>query len=323
MLMNRPFLFTAACAAALPFAACGDGDGAEIVVATGAHHGYVVATAQVPTNDAQVREFGLDLGSKTTAKLDGKIDNALGTALSTLAALNFDIQGTIKTAVDQGSLLLLLDFQTDDFATSSGAGLSIKIGANPMPPACNGSGDTTCRRHLSGAGTFTIASDSPQDLALTGKIAGGTFNGGPGDATLAIAIGSPTPIKLDLLHARATLSGISDTGIMSAVVGGLVTQAQLNNEIGPAIKVSVDALLLRDCPPTGAPPTCGCSGTGLTVITALDTNADCKVSVEELLGFSLVKQVLQPDSCSKDTCTEADSLSVGVKITAVKGNFPL
>lgn len=324
MITNRAFLLAAACLLPLPIAACGGDGGSETIVPEGTHYGYVVSKANVPTTDVEVREFGLDLGTETSAKTDGKIDNQLGRALSTLAFLGFDIQGTIDDAVDQGSLLLLIDFQTKDFNTSSAAGFTVKFGTNPVPPACSGSADTTCRHHLTGTGTFQISAQSPNDPAIAGKIASGTFTGGPGDVTLQLAIGSTTPIKMDLLHARVSASGISDAGIMTATVGGLLLQSALTTEVGPAIQVQVASILTRDCSPTGTPPSCGCTGTGLMVIQALDNNPqDCKVSVDELLNFSLVKQVLLPDSCSKDTCTEPDSLSVGVKIQAVKGTFPL
>jgi hypothetical protein len=322
MITNR-FLCAAACAVTLPVGACGGSeDGDPSIVPTGNHYGYVVASAKVPVSDTQVREFGQDLGSRTSAELDGRIDNALGTALSTLTALMFDIQGTIDDSVDQGSLLLLIDFQTADFNNHDAAGFRIKFGANPTPPACNGSGDTTCRQHLSGTGQFTVAADSPADALVAGKIANGTFTGGPGNMTLQIAIGSTTPIKMDLLRARVTATGISETGIMSANVGGLLLQTDLMTEVGPAIQDEVTSIIERDC--TGTGTSCGCTGTGLAVITALDTMpADCMVSVTELLEFPLVKQVLQPDSCSQDSCSTADALSFGVRVTAVKGTFPL
>jgi hypothetical protein len=329
---NHSLIVAAICALPLSLVACG-GSSSDTIVPTGAHHQYVVSNAFVPTTDAQVRQYGLDLGAKLSSKPDGIVDNALGQALLALTMLNFDIQGTISTAVDQGNIILLVDVQTADFNSSGAAGLTVKIGSNPTPPACSGPADTTCRHHLSGTGSFQIAADSPPDALVTGKIASGTFNGGPGDITLQIAIGSPTPIKLNLLHARAQASSISDTGIMTAIIGGLVTQDELTTQIGPAIAASVSAILTRDCTPRGAPPDCGCKNpsTGLTVVRALDGDlamtggpaADCQVSADEVLGFALVKQLLLPESCSMDTCKAADSLSIGIKVQAVKATFPM
>jgi hypothetical protein len=292
-----------------------------VIVPEGNHYGYVVASAQVPKDDDEVRDFGIDLGGERSSTPDGRVDNQLGTALSTLNSLMFDIQGTIDDAVDQGSLLLLIDFQTRDFNNHPAAGFGVKFGTSPNPPACTDASDTTCRRHLTGTGTFQVAADSPSDALVGGKLVNGTFTGGPGDITLQIAIGSTTPIKMDLLHARVRASGISETGIMAADVAGKVLQTALTNEIGPAIQQQVAGLIARDC--TGTGTFCGCRGTGLLVVMALDTTpADCMVSVDELLNYPLVRQVLQPDSCSRDTCSAPDSLSVGVRISAVKGTFP-
>ena len=330
MASNRSFFVAAACALPLSIAACGGGD-SETITPEGTHHGYVVSSASVPANDMQVRDFGLDLGAKTSSKQDGMIDNALGQALSALAMLNFDIQGTVTTAIDTGSIMLLIDFQTKDFANSSAAGFSVKLGATATPAACSSPTDTTCRHHLDGNATFTIAADSPNDAAVAGKIVNGTFNGGPGDVTLQIAIGSATaPIKLDLLHARVKASSISDTGIMSAVVGGLVLQTDLNTQIGPAIQTQIVGILDRDCKGARTPPACGCTpgSTGATVVGALDgdinpADKNCTITTEEVLGFPVVKALLQPDSCSMDSCSKADSLGIGVKVTAVAAKFPM
>ncbi|HEX7841953.1 MAG TPA: hypothetical protein VF469_30995 [Kofleriaceae bacterium] len=333
MTSKSTFLVAAICAAPLSIAACGgSSDGA--ITPAGPHHGYVVSSVSIPTSDKQATDFGLDLGSKTASKQDGMVDNKLGEALSALAALNFNIQGTVNTAVDQGSLILLIDLQTKDFASSDGAGFSVKIGATPMPAPCNGSSDTVCRHHLDGTGMFTVAASSPTDAAVAGKIASGTFNGGPGDVTLQLAIGSTTPIELSLLHARVKATSITDAG-MTAIVGGLVTQAELTNSIGPAIQVQVAGILDRDCPvaagATRTPPMCGCkaSSTGATVVAALDgdltmgADKDCVISTAEVLGFPLVAQLLLPDSCSTDSCKTPDSISIGIKAQAVKATFPM
>lgn len=319
----RSFLVAVACALPLSIAACGS-DGATTITPEGTHYGYVVSKASVPTNSTDAGpKYGLDLGSKTSAKLDGTADNRLGETLGTLAGLGFDIQGTLDLAVDEGSIILLIDFQTKDFTSSSAAGFGVKIGANPTPAACTDPTDiTTCRQHLNGTASFQIAPNSPPDAVVAGTIVNGTFNGGPGDLTLQIAIGGTTPISLDLLHARVQASTISETGIMTAKVGGLVTQEELNTQIGPAIQTEVATIIKRDC--TGTPPDCGCTAgtTGSTVITTgIDADHNCVITTEEILSFPLVASLLTPDSCSMDSCTAPDSLSIGVQVQAVKATF--
>ena len=131
----RP-LFALAAAASLSFAACGGDDGGT-VIPEGQHYQFVSKKAYVPTNNNQAREYGLDLNKDKT------VDNQLGMVLGTLSSMGFDIQGTIDKAVAEGSIILLLDFQTKDFTNSSAAGLEVILGANPMPAACN-AGEEYC-----------------------------------------------------------------------------------------------------------------------------------------------------------------------------------
>jgi hypothetical protein len=311
----------AACALPLSLAACGgssSGDNSPIVP-EGAHYGYVVSKASVPTTTKEVLDFGLDLGSPTSSKPDGKPDNAIGTVLQTLGVLGFDAQGTIKTAVDRGDIILLVDLQTKDLMNSSAAGFGIKIGAMPNPPACMDMNDTTCGRHLDGKGMFQIAAGSPTDDVVPGKIAGGAFTGGPGDLALQIAIGSTTPINLNLLHARVNATIDATNNTVTAILGGLVTQTDLTTNIGPALQKTVADILTASC--TGSGTLCGCTGTAAILI-GFDTDGDCKLSVNEILMAGPVKQQLQPDSCSMDSCTAPDSLSIGVKVETVKATFP-
>lgn len=326
MSSKHSFFVAAACALPLSFAACGGGGGGGegTIVPEGQHYGYVISKASVPASPAEVTQFGLDLGSATSSKQDGVIDNRLGNALSTLAALGFKVQDTVTSAIDQGTIILLVDVQTKDLMNSSAAGFGVKIGTNPRPPACNpAGGDTVCRHHLDGTGMFDVAASSPTDAVVAGKIVKGAFTGGPGDVELQIAIGSTTPINLSLVHARVQAT-INADNTLTATVGGLVTQDQLVNQIGPVLQAQVQGLITTQCTP-GGPGTCGCptgSTAALLLATNIDTNGDCMISVQELLNASIVKDVLQPDSCSKDSCTAADSLSIGVQVQAVKASFP-
>lgn len=330
MASTRPFVLAVACFLPLSAAACGGSDGEGQVVPEGTHHGYVVSKAFVPTNNDQSRMYGLDLGASKSGTPDGTIDNRLGDTLVLLAGMGFDIQGTIDAAVNLGSIILLVDFQTTDFASAKAAGLSIKIGASPNPQPCtNPSDPTTCGQHLKGTGMFSIAADSPKDALVAGTVVNGTFNGGPGDLTLQIALGTTQPLTLNLLNARAKATAITDTG-MTLTVGGALTASDLMTQVLPAIQVQVAAVVSRDCP-AAAPPTCACtsaSSTGKFLLNTFDgdisgTTRDCQISVTELAENGLIKGLLMPDVCSMTTCTAADSLSVGIKVETVKATFPM
>jgi hypothetical protein len=321
--MSHRLSFVSATLLPLSLLACGGGGGSGEPVPSGPHNHYVANKAFVPTTNMQAQDFGLDLGSSKTNKPDGTKDNQLGMVLSTLSTMGFDIQTTIDTAVAKGSIILLADVQTPDFMNTTGAGLQIFLGANPQPMPCTDMNDTVCGHHLDGHGMFSIATNSPQNAALAGKIAGGTFDGGPGDVTLQIALGGTMAITLNLAEARAELTGISATGIMSAILAGEVSQDEINNQVIPAVQTQLGPIIMRDCNMLNMPPGCGCAAgsTGKTILGLFDTNMDCMVSVQEIQMNSLIKSLLAPDVCSMPTCDKADSLSLGIKITAVPATF--
>ena len=328
MILTRSFLFAAACALPLSIAACSSNDkktadvDAGQVAPEGTHYQYVVDQALVPVNPNQELSYGLDLGSSTSSKPDGSVDNQLAPVFTLLSGYNFPIQPTITQAVDRGSILLLADLQTTDLATAAAAGLSVKIGENPQPAACSSATDTTCRHHLDGSGRFSVAASSPANTIVTRTIAGGTFTGGPGNLTLQIALGSTNPITLNLVNARVKASQISATE-MTAIIGGAVLETEFNTSVIPALAALIAPILQRDCADLTSPPTCGCASgtTGALLISILDTTHDCAISPAELGPSSIVGNALQPDVCSTASCSAADALSIGIKVHAVKATF--
>jgi hypothetical protein len=315
----RPFLLAAAC---LPLVACGGDDGQP--TPEGMHYHYVANQVYVPTSNTQAREYGLDLNA------DGTVDNQLGMVLSTLAGMGFDIQATIDTAVAEGGIILLVDFQTKDFMNTTAAGIQVYLGDNEMPAACN-SGEmynemtkTGCKHHLDGNGMFSIAANSPTNAALAGKIVNGTFTGGPGDLTLQIALGGTMAIQLNLIGARVKASSISETGIGSGTTGGAIfagaiTKEDIDTKVIPAVHAQLAPIITRDCTNT-TPPDCGCmaDSTGKTILGLFDTMPkDCTVTVDEIKNNNLIMSLLAPDV----TINGKMALSIGIKATTVKGTY--
>jgi len=294
---------------ALPAVACGGEEG--LPTPEGPIHQYVVSEASVPTNNTQAREFGLDLNG------DKSPDNQLGMVLGTLASQNIDVQGAITTAINEGDIILLLALQTKDFMSSSGAGLQVKLAdkASAMPAPCTDATDTVCGHHLDGTGKFTVSADSPDDVAVAGKIIGGTFNGGPGNLSLKIALGGPEGVQLELIGARAKASGMSETGITSVILAGALPQEQLNTQVIPAIHSQLGPLIARDCAP--AMGMCNCTGTGATVLMLFDADKDCAVTVEEIKSNTLIQSLLAPDV----TIDGQAALSIGIKVKATGASF--
>jgi len=288
--------------------ACGGGeDGAA--PPSGPHFGYVVDNVVVPED----KVFDLDD--------DGVKDNQLGQVLNILTSQGFDIQGTLDEAVAQGTIVLLYDFQTPDFATAAGAGLNIKLGDNPIPAACTDINDLVCGNHLDGNATFEISASSPDNAGVDGQIAGGVFSGGPGEILLQIALAGSNPIDLNLIGARAKATGITDAAIGDVTLGGALTEDDLNTKVIPAIHAQLNPIIAEDCNPAGTPPACGCvaDSTGETIISFFDDNpADCAIDVEEIKNNGFIQSVLSPDV----TINGVDALSLTVQTSAVKASFP-
>jgi hypothetical protein len=314
-----------------PFAlvACGGGGGDDDddpVIPEGTHHGYVVSKTSVlavAPNQPNDPGFGLDLGSKTSSEPDGKIDNNLGFALAIISDLDeegsLNVDTTLATAINEGSVIMLVDFQSKDFANSN-AGFSTKFGINPNPPAC--SSDMTCGHHLMGGASFEVATDSPRDALVTGKLENGTFDG-KGKLSLQITIGSTDPILIPLVRARVKVTSVSETSL-KALVAGLISAEDFRTHVGGALQVSLGELQASVCTDPTSPPGCGCVGLAGELLKLLDSSpSDCQVSIDEILAFPGTAAFTSPDGCSKDTCSAADAISVGLNIEAVAATFPM
>lgn len=312
--------------AALPLAACGGGDEGQ-PVPEGEKYTYVVATASVPTSASQAtKDFGIDLDG------DGRKDNALGSVLATLKGQGLDVQPSLTDAVNDGSIVLLAEFQTKSFSAASASGLRVFLGDSTMitPAACT---DplmiATCGQHLKGTGSFKISASSPTTALVSGPIVGGTFKGGPGTISLQISLtAGAAPLQLDLLGARAELSTITDASIGKGIVAGAISKADLDDKILPAIKGQLDAQVAACTGTPKTPPLCGCmSGSGAAQILSLfdTTPADCAVSLDEIKNNSIIKTLLAPDvECNATGCVAngtPNALSIGLGVTAVKGTF--
>lgn len=326
----------------LAAAACGGGgdDPGDDTPPEGDHHKYVADSVLVPTTTTEVQTYGMNVDKDEKEDSDGAegpdkvgddgIDNQLGSVLAALTNFNFDVQGNVTTSVSQGDIILLADYQTVDFTSAAHSGLTIKLGANPTPPACTDASDTVCRHHLTGTATFTIDPNSPANALVTGSVANGIFTSKPGNLTLQIALSAGNPIPLNLIAARAELKMTSATGIMEGKLSGAIAESDINNNILPAVKGQLDDIIAEDCP-TATAPECACtpSSTGEMLMSMFDsdTDADCEISVMELQTNPIISGFLTPDvtiSAETDASIPApiEALSIGIRFTAVGAMFP-
>jgi hypothetical protein len=277
-------------------------------------HHYVMDKQIIPTTNTEARNLGLDINNDTVT------DNQLGAVIGTLVAQGLDPQPALDTAIDHGTILMLIDFEANGFTTSE-TRFTLFSGANPQPPACNGGADTVCRHHLAGTGSFAVAATSAHDPLLTGNMVGGTAltNVDPaGHLQIQTSLLTANPITLNLIGARVKVVGPSDPGITSGVIAGAVAQTEIDAKLLPAWQQTFDATMKADCP--GAPPSCGCvtGSTGKSFQQLFDTSPrDCTISLNEIKTNSLIVSLLAPDV----TIEGNQALSFGFGFTAVKAVF--
>lgn len=302
-------------------AACGGNatgmPGPDASTGTGTHHTYVVSTMHVPSSMSDAQKYGVDLGSATSDAPDGTVDNKLGTTLGQLLQLTPGTD-TIAASIAKGDILLLVDVQATDLASATGAGFTSFVGANPSPTPCSGPTDTICARHLDGHGSFDVSANDPHNGALTGNITGGTLDGGPGDLVVQFAADGSTVATVNLMNARVHATGLSASGVDAAVLGGAVTSADMENQVLPAIRDGLLAVLMRDC---GVNCSSGCkSGSdGATIKTQFGT---CAITVDAIKNQPSFAQALAPDVCIEASCSGGpDGISLGLGVSAVDGTF--
>lgn len=313
--------------------ACGDGsvtfdapradapapDAQVDATTTEGDHRYIADTVQVPTTTTEVQTFGMNIdGDEPNG--DTGIDNQLGAVLAALGNLGGSPATATTTAVDRGDILELFDFQTTSFTDASGSTLTVYLGDNPNPAPCTGPGDTVCRRHLTGTGSFTLDAASPTDATVTGAVVSNVFTSvtSPDTLPLVIALSPGAPLRLDLIGAKVELRGASATGITDIKIAGAVPAADVDGVVIPAIQVLLMEAVTADCP-TAVPPTCTCvpGSTGEQTLSMFDADDDCVVTVLEVRENPVVSGFFMPDV----TLGGVDALSLGVKLSAVGATF--
>lgn len=318
-------------AALLLLAACGDDNGSTPIDAAvdakpidaaidappapAGHTHYVIDSILVPTNNNTARDFGQDLDGNAT------IDNQLGMVLGTFASMGFPVQPAATQAVDRGTAITLVDVFANSFTTEPAATFAAFVGSNPMPPACTSTSDPTCRHHLTGTGSFSIATGSPTNPALTGAITGGTLTAGPGTLVVPLAVtGGVAPVLVTLIGARVTAMQLSTAKIMTMKIGGAITSAEMDAKVYPAIHDGIAVAVARDCNALTNPPNCGCTNNteGKNWLQLADSAPkDCAVSIEEIKTNALFQSLFAPDVMIGGQM----ALSVGIRATAVAGTF--
>lgn len=277
------------------------------------HRHYVVDRILVPNNNPEARAYGLDLDGNLV------VDNQLGMVMATFANMGIDVQVGFARAIDTGASITLVDLTATDLINATGATLALFDGTNPMPLACNGPSDTTCRRHLAGTGTFT-ASATPVNAPLSGAIVSGTMTAGPGQLAIDFVWPESPTVAVTLIGARIKASAITETGIGTLILAGAIPTTEVETKIFPAMRDGYMAAMTRDCTALSNPPDCGCAPntSGDTASGLFDVSPkDCAITLAEIRDNSLIQSLFGPDVSINGT----DALSIGVSARAVPAGY--
>lgn len=276
------------------------------------HYHYVLSKEQWPVSSTEARAFGFDLDGDPNMTIDNQF-GAMVAALKTQYGL--DLLTPADEAIAHGTTITLADLATDDLSTSQSSWFTLYQGTNPNPPPCNGSADTVCGDHLDGTASFTAAT-VPRDTPIAGVIGGSQLSAGPGHLTVGLTVFGSTTITLLAAHAALT---VAPNGIMAGTIGGAMTMADIDAKVFPAMQRGITSIIARDCHALSMPPACGCvSATqGATLLTHLDSNHDCTVTLDEVTQDSVIKALVHPDV----TVESQQAISVGFAVQAVDAAF--
>jgi hypothetical protein len=280
-------------------------------------HRYVFSNLTVPQSSSEARQLGLDVDG------DGAVDNQLGMVLATLSNQGLALADSTTTAIDRGDIIDLVEI-TADMLTSGPATFTMFEGANPIPKPC-GNADTngTCRQHLMGDASFDLAPTSAHDPPLAGSAVDGSLltpvDISGGRLTIVLSVEN-TPVRLHAIGARASVAAASGMLLGGGIVGGALSQNEIDTNLIPTLQIAFMKDVTRDCPGSGAASDCACAqgSPGETLLQLFDTSpTDCKISVAEIQNNSLIQALLAPDI----SVAGQPALSVGFGFEAVSASF--
>lgn len=270
---------------------------------------YVIDRHRLPTTSQQAMFLALDIDG------DGDPDNGLGRALVQLQQQGLTFQPQATAAIDRGAIISLIEVTAESLDTDPTVTFAQLVGTNPQPAPCSSPSDATCRKHLTGAATFSA---EPTVLTpLAGAASGGDIAVGPGLLQLPTTFG--TPMTLDLVGARVLLRMPSDTAIADSVIAGAISVGEIKSDLHPRLAVMINEQVAKDCKDFAADD-CGClPGTqGDTWVNMLHTvGKDCIASGPELQFNAFIQTLFAPDV----TINGQQALSVGIGVTAVRATF--
>lgn len=272
--------------------------------ATSIEYRFVTNKLLLPTTQAQVQEFGLNIDQDAQQRPD----NLVGQLLSLLnsAAPGLEPQSVVDQAVNAGQLVSLHVVKTADPVNSQAVSWSIFQGK-----------ETASAPSFNGTDKFSIDPGAPINPPLLGTLTNGHFSGGPGTARAKVYL-MGQPVEVDLIGVRIE-ADMTVMGCANGKLGGGVTAEEFRSKLLPAVTDGLNQIMKTDKDMAG------------TVLSMLDADHNGSISAQEVEDNSLLKFATSPDLDLLDASGKfnpgqdgvKDSYSVGLGFTCVPAVFTL
>ena len=275
----------------------------EVPSATGVQYQFVTNKLLVPTTQAQVQAYALNLDGDPQQQPDNLVGQLL--TLLTSAAPGLAIQATVDQAVNTGQVVSLHVVKADDLVNARGVSWSIFRGQ-----------ETKSAPSFDGSDRFKLDPTAPVSPAIIGTFTKGHFSGGPGSARIKVFLmGKPVEVNLIGVHLEADLSVL---GCANGKFGGAVSVDEFREKILPVLTDRLNQIIKTD------------QDIANTVFPIFDSDHDGTITVQEIESNSLLK-LAAPDLDLLDSSGKfnpnqdgvKDSYSMGLGFTCVPANFPV
>ena len=251
----------------------------------------------------------------------GKKYNALGNILALLAAQapNLGIQESIDGALCAGSTIVLMKVQAKSMTADVAAVAQALVGAEqkccPTADKDKSAKDyaTKCCTEaksgcFGGTGTHCAATGSPTDMLFKGKIAGGAAKFGPSKMKLKIPLTSAGTLDLTLkyvhIEAKTTANKMTE-----GVLSGAIPKSDLDKNVIPQVASMLNKTYID--------PTTDKSTKDM-IKQLFDTDADGKITTQEVKDNALIKTFLAGDVDVDGDGENELSLGIGFTATTAK-----
>ena len=270
--------------------------------AMGIQYHFVANKLMIPTTQAQVEAFALNVDGDSQQNPDNKFGDLL--TLLTSATPSLELQLSLDQAVNTGQLVSLHVVKADDPLNDPSVSWSMFLGQkNQTAPS------------FDGFDKFILDSEAPLNPPIVGSLTNGHFTGGPGTSQVQMFLLGQS-VDVDLIGVRLE-ADLSASGCANGKLGGGVTVDEFRSKLLPTIVNGLNQIIMSD------------NTAANTLLQAFDSDNNATITIEEIESNPLLMIAISPDMDLLDASGAfnpgqdgvKDSYSVGLGFTCVPATF--